>query len=239
MQLLFASQSGSEHFSFLHLLGIPESYAHIGMSVIVTLLIALISLYVYRTYPRDKKAMIPDKDLTFRNIVELSVEQLLKLFEGILGDKAKKHLPFLGSVFIYIFISNLFGLIPGFVPPTDNINTNLPIAIAVFVYYNYDGIKENGLKEYLKHFMGPVWWLAVLMIPIEILSHLFRMVSLSLRLFGNITGDHMILAQFSDFTPFFVPVAFLGLGLFVSFMQAFIFSFLAAIYIDLASAHEH
>jgi len=130
------------------------------------------------------------------------------------------------------------GLIPGFLPPTDNINTNLAIALTVFVYYHIMGIKAHGVKNYLKHFMGPILWLGPLMIVIELIGHCVRPISLSLRLFGNITGDHLVLGIFSGLVPILVPVVFMALGLFVSFIQAFVFSLLSMIYINLATAHE-
>jgi F-type H+-transporting ATPase subunit a len=129
-------------------------------------------------------------------------------------------------------------LIPGFVPPTDNINTNLAMSLTVFVYYHIMGVKAHGLKGYLKHFMGPILWLAPLIFVTEIIGHCVRPLSLSLRLFGNITGDHLVLGIFSNLVPVLVPVAFLALGLFVSFIQAFVFSLLSMIYINLATAHE-
>jgi F-type H+-transporting ATPase subunit a len=122
--------------------------------------------------------------------------------------------------------------------PTSNINANFAVAAIVFFAYNYYGIKEHG-PSYIKQFMGPVAWLAPFMILVEIISHLVRPVSLSLRLFGNINGDHLALAVFSDLVPMFVPMIFMGLGMFVAFLQAFIFTILSAIYIQMAISHDH
>jgi F-type H+-transporting ATPase subunit a len=123
-------------------------------------------------------------------------------------------------------------------PPTDNINTNIPCAIIVFLYYNFVGIREQGFIKYFKHFAGPIIWLAPLMFSIELISHLVRPLSLSVRLFGNITGDHMVLGIFSQLTPLVVPVIFLFLALFVAFIQAFVFSLLSTVYIALATEAE-
>lgn len=231
--------AGSNPFTIFRPLGLNPALLHIVMSALVTLLLAWMARAVYRSYQEAGDPLVPDSRLSLRNLVELVVEGLLNFFESLLGERAVQYFPLLGTIFIYIFVSNMLGIIPGFLPPTDNINTNLPIAFVVFVYYNMEGAKEHGWGNYLKHFMGPIKALALLMIPIEIVSHLVRPVSLSLRLFGNITGDHMVLYQFSNLTPIFVPIIFLGLGLFVCFMQAFVFTFLSAIYISLARAHDH
>ncbi len=236
---MWFTQFASGGFSLLTLIGVKESFAHVFMSAVVTILIFVLARAVHRSYEKASNPLIPDRQLTLRNGMELLIEQLLGLFRGMLGDKAYDHLPLLGTIFLYVFIANFLGLIPGLVPPTDNLMTNLPIAVIVFAYYNWYGIKEHGFGGYLKHFLGPIWWLAWLVLPIEIISHVFRPLSLSLRLFGNINGDHMVLAQFGEMSPILVPVIFVGLGLFVCFMQAFIFSFLSAIYISLATSHDH
>lgn len=231
--------AGSNPFSIFYPLHLNPALLHIGMSAIVTILLALAARSVYRSYQKDDNPLIPESRLSLRNVVELISEKLLSFLKGLLGEEAVLYFPLLATIFIYIFVSNLLGIIPGFLPPTDNINTNYPIAFVVFAYYNMQGVKEHGWANYLKHFMGPIKWLAALMIPIEIVSHIVRPISLSLRLFGNITGDHMVLFQFSNLTPVLIPIIFLGLGLFVCFMQAFVFTFLSAVYINLAKAHDH
>lgn len=236
---MWLTHFASGGFSFLKLANIPDALTHVVMAGVVTLIIFVLSRAVYNSYQKASNPLIPDAKLSLRNMIELVVEQFLNLFQGLLGSHASQYFPLLGTIFIYVFISNFLGLIPGLLPSTDDLNTNLPIALVVFLYYNYHGIREHGLGTYLKHFMGPVWWLAFLMIPIEIISHVFRPLSLSLRLFGNINGDHMVLSQFGEMAPILVPVIFVGLGLFVCFMQAFVFSFLSAIYINLATSHDH
>ena len=150
----------------------------------------------------------------------------------------RKYLPFVGTIFIYILFSNLLGLIPGFSMPTDSILFNLGIALVVFVLYNYWGIREVGAVAYFKHLLGPIWWIAPLLLVIEIISHIVRPISLSLRLFGNMTGDHIVLAVFTDLTKYVFPVIFYGLGTFVCLMQAFVFTLLTMIYIRFAVAHD-
>lgn len=184
-------------------------------------------------------ALVPEPKLTFRNFFEILAESLYKLTISVMGEHdAKRFFPIVGSLFVFIFASNLMGLIPGFLPPTDNLNTTLAVGLFVFLFYNFIGIKTHGLA-YLKHFMGPVIWLAPLMFLIEVISHVVRPLSLALRLRGNIMGDHMVLSVFSEMIPVLVPTAFYGLGVFVSFMQAFVFCLLTMVYISLSAAHDH
>jgi len=153
-------------------------------------------------------------------------------------EDAKRHVPFVSSLFIFILIMNIMGLIPGLMPPTMNINTNIGIAIFVFLYYNYFGFKKHGLG-YIKHFLGPFLPVAFLYFPIELISHVFRIASLSIRLAGNMTGDHSVLEIFTHLTYLVVPIAFLILGTIVSIVQAFVFSILSLIYVALAVGEEH
>ncbi|MBI4374172.1 MAG: F0F1 ATP synthase subunit A [Deltaproteobacteria bacterium] len=217
---------------------INHGNVHIVSSAFVVLLIVLTSFLAHRKLKATEQRLIPEGKMTLSNIFEAAVENILGLMEGVMGHGAPKYFPLIGALFIYIFLCNLLSVIPGFLPPTDNINTNFACAITVFVYYNIMGVRTHGLKNYLKHFMGPIIWLAPLMFVIEMIGHLVRPVSLSLRLFGNITGDHLVLGIFSDLVPVLVPVVFMALGLFVAFIQAFVFSLLSMIYIALATAHE-
>ena len=139
----------------------------------------------------------------------------------------------------FILFMNLLGLIPGFMPPTSRINVTAGCALVVFLYYNYLGIKKQGVLKYLKHFAGPVPLLAPLMIPVEIISHLARPFSLSVRLFANIYGEELIIAVFFSLLPLFLPLPIMALAIFTSFLQAFIFMVLTMIYIAGAVAEEH
>ena len=216
-----------------------HEYMHVVLAGAVGLFLILISWAANKRLRHTEKCLVPQDKATPSTIFEVVVEAILGLMEGVLGKKAWEYFPLIGALFIYIFTCNLIGLIPGLSPPTDNINTNAACALIVFLYYNYLGIKEQGVKNYLKHFMGPVIWLGPLMLVIELISHLVRPVSLSVRLFGNMTGDHLVLGVFSKLTPLFVPIIFLGLGLFISFIQAFVFSLLSIVYIGLATEKSH
>src|SRR3989344_5730589 len=160
------------------------------------------------------KAIVPSSKFGFLNFFDIISEKLYAMTEQMLGKDAPQYFPLIGSLFLFILTSNLLGVIPGFSPPTDNVNTTLACGIFVFLYYNYQGFKASGFS-YLKHFLGPVWYMAFLMLPIEIVSHLARPLSLALRLKGNMTGDHMVLSVFTDLVPYGLPIVFYFLGLLV------------------------
>jgi F-type H+-transporting ATPase subunit a len=212
---------------------------HVVLAVGVAIFLIVSAILANRRLKQTEKCLVPADKPTPSTIFEVATEGILGLMENVLGERAQKYFPLIGSLFIYILVCNMIGLIPGLAPPTDNINTNAACAILVFLYYNYLGIKEQGLLNYFKHFLGPVLWLGPLMLVIELISHLVRPVSLSVRLFGNMTGDHLVLGVFSKLTPFLVPIIFLGLGLFISFIQAFVFSLLSIVYIGLATEQSH
>ncbi|NIP30151.1 MAG: F0F1 ATP synthase subunit A [Candidatus Dadabacteria bacterium] len=227
------------HFSWFTLLELIE-YDHIIGAILVVIFITILGFKIKKHYSKDS-SVIPDVSPSMNNFFELvGLEFLFTTIENVLGsrEKAKKYFPLLAGSFFFILFANLLGIIPGFLPPTGNLNTTLACGVLIFVMYNFYGFQEHGIG-YLKHFAGPVIFLAPLMIIIEIISHLVRPVSLSLRLFMNITGDHMVMGVFTNLTHILIPIAFLGLGIFVSFLQAFIFTILSTIYIALAEAHEH
>ncbi len=228
-----------EHFSWFTLFGLGH-YDHILGAILVVLFLTFAG-YKIRNSLSKGESVLPDEKLSLRNIFEiLTIDFLFDLFANMMGsrEKAKKYLPLLGTSFIFILFSNLLGLIPGFLPPTGNFNTPVACALVIFVMYNYYGFKEHGLS-YLKQFAGPLIYIAPLMFIIELVSHLVRPVSLSLRLFWNMTGDHLVLGIFTNLTHLLIPALFIALGLFVSVLQAFIFTVLSAIYISLSVSHEH
>jgi F-type H+-transporting ATPase subunit a len=232
----------SAPFTWLSLFGVEEARAHVVMAIIVGALLIFTSVVATQQLKRamiQEGGLVPDEKLTFKNFFEIIAEQLFKLTEGVIGHHdAPLYFPLIGSLFVFIFASNLVGLIPGVVPPTENLNTTAALGLFVFVYYNFVGFKAHG-AGYLKHFLGPIWWLAPLMLVIEVSSHLFRPLSLSLRLRFNIMGDHVVLHLFSSLVPYILPVIFFGMGVFVAFIQAFVFCLLTMVYISLSTAHDH
>jgi F-type H+-transporting ATPase subunit a len=182
---------------------------------------------------------VPAADLKPRNLFELVVGNLLDLFADVLGSRAaaERYFPLFAGLFFYILACNLLGLLPGFLPPTASISTNWGMALVVFLVFNIEGLRVNGMA-YVKHLAGPILWLAPLMFVLEVVGLLFRPFTLSVRLMGNMNGDHMVLSIFSELVPFLVPSIFMALGTFVCLVQAFVFTLLSVVYVSLAIAHE-
>ncbi len=211
-------------------------------SIVTGLLLIMLAVLGRWALGKGDAAVAPASNFSLKGVIELITEFIVDLAEMIIGDEGKKFVPMFAAVFFYILINNLIGLIPGMSPATDNLNTTVALGLLSFIVYNFYGIKENGIA-YVKHFLGPVLWLAPLMAAIELIGHVIRPLTLGLRLQGNMFADHTIVAVFVDlfhgmwFIP--VPAIFYGMSIFVSFMQAFVFTMLSMIYISMAIAHEH
>lgn len=220
--------------------GMPEHMPpHVGNALLVMALVILMALLGNFQLRKTKDRVIPDGRMTFRNLLELIVEAVLQLLDTNMGKRGRDFLLIIGGLVVFILFSNLSGVVPGFDPPTDSLNTTVACALTVFVLTHYYGVKEHGLK-YLRHFTGPFWWLAPLMIPIEMISHLARPLSLSLRLFGNIMGDHTVFLIFFGLMPFLIPIVVMVLGMFVAIVQTLVFVLLSMAYFSGAIAHmEH
>jgi F-type H+-transporting ATPase subunit a len=211
---------------------------HVFHALVALLIIVLVAWRIRASIGRARDPLIPDTTFSARNVFELVVQATYGQLRAIIGPHGDRYIALIGGLFIFIFFCNIIAIVPGFVPATDNLNTNLAMSLTVFLVYNYYGFKEHGIG-YLKQFAGPILWLAPLMFLIELLSHLFRPMSLSIRLFGNMFGDHMVLGIFSDLVPLVVPVIFMILGIVVSLIQAFVFAALSTVYIALAVSHDH
>ncbi|MDA8792246.1 F0F1 ATP synthase subunit A [Bacteriovoracaceae bacterium] len=221
-----------------HATHLPEHTVTMAAVGILFLLVG----FIYRSKLASvSSAIIPDRGISFRNIFETIGEFIYNLCVSIMGEKNTKN--YYGMVivcFCFIFMNNVIGLVPGFLPPTENFNTSLAFGLFVFLYYNWQGIRVQGLVGHLKHFAGPVWYLAPLIFILELISHGVRPVSLGLRLQGNMQGDHLVLSIFSDLVPLIIPIPFYVVGLFVCFMQAFVFTILTMVYISMATeTHDH
>ncbi len=158
--------------------------------------------------------------------------------ESQVGHEGHKYVPYFATIFIFILTSNLIGIIPAFESPTMNAPVTCGCALATFFYYHLMGIQANGFA-YIKHFLGPMWWLAPLMFPIEVVSHLARPLSLTVRLYANMFAGEQVTMVFLKMTFFLVPVVFMGLHVFVGLVQAYIFMLLTMVYVGAAVAHEH
>lgn len=227
------------HNLFSYVTTDPDLQKLIGAGIVAGTLFFVGSSLVKRiqTAQGVEQELIPKEKPGLFGFADFAVEAFIKFFDSILGAHNRKHLPFVASIFFFILISNLVGLIPGVPAVTTTVWVNVAMALVVFVYFNYQGIKEQGLFNYLKHFGGPMLLLAPLIFPIEILSVSMRLLTLNLRLYWNITADHMVLEIFTKMLGPILPIPFLALGTFVAFMQAFVFATLTMIYILLAVDH--
>ncbi len=208
-----------------------HAYPHVIYSWFVILL-----LIVFAVLATRKIEMIPTKAQNFFEIVISGMEEFMV---DVTGEEGRWFFPIIATIFIYIATCNLLGLVPGFYPPTASINTTAACAIPVFLFTHFIGIKYHGIK-YIKHFLGPVWWLIPIILPIEIIGHLARILSLSFRLFGNITGHELVLAiLFMLAGAFFAPLPIMAMGIFVSFVQAFVFFLLSIMYFSGAMEEAH
>ncbi len=204
--------------------------------VVMALLVLLISCIVF---PLASRRFSKDNPGGFQQFLEIIVSGLKALLEDIVGHGAsQKFLYIIGGFASFIFVSNIFGLFFFLQPPTGNPNTTFGLGLTAFLYYNWQGIRTQGLGHYLKHFLGPMPLLAPLMFPIELIGHLARVLSLGMRLFGNIFGEHTATGIFMGMLPFVLPWPMMGLGIFGAFLQTFVFIMLTMVYIGGAVAVE-
>ncbi len=204
-----------------------------------TLLVLLLAWGVRRSL-RQEDGVIPAEGFSLRNFLELLLEGIVTLMRQTIGPTWARYLPLVGTLGFFILVSNLMGLVPGLGGPTSYIETNLSWAIMAVVVSEYAAFRHQGAKAYLSHLAGPIWWLAPLMFVVEVISHAARLLSLTIRLTGNMFADHTLVAVFLSFpvVALFIPWIFMGLGVFVAFLQAYIFTFLSALFIGMA-VHPH
>lgn len=227
-----------EHFTWAGHLAGHSADATVTATLVMLMLVAW-ALVANRQLQAAANKVEPDATLTARNAAEIFVEWFIGFAESILGPKGRRYAPIYATFFLFIFAANLVGLLPGFSPPTGNFSVAFGLGVTSFLVYNAYGFQEKGVG-YLTHFLGPIWWLTPLMLPLELIDNLVRPASLALRLFGNMTGDHLVLGIFTDLTKVVIPVAFYALGSFVSLIQAFVFTILGLVYLSLAIAdHGH
>ncbi len=216
----------------------PIGVQHVFGLALVLLLLIVIGLVSSSALSDTKAALIPQDKLTIRTFVEVFVSTAYSMMKDIMGKKAAKFfLPLIGTCAFVILLSNLLGLIPGFTPPTDSLNTTVAMSMVIFLSTHIFGLKENGVA-YLKHFMGPVLLLAPLFVVIELISHVARPLSLSIRLMANMFADHQVLSQVSSLVAWVVPVAPMVLGTLVCVVQTLVFCILSTVYISMAVAHH-
>jgi F-type H+-transporting ATPase subunit a len=233
---LFNKVFGKPILAVLGLLGIhPKNTQNPVPDYIVMCIIVAVLLIVLLGLASRKLSRIPSKR---QSVLELIIETFEGLLTDIVGEPGKKYLPMIGTIGLFIFSANMLGLVPGLMSPTSKLNVTAGCAISVFVYYHWEGIKAQGFFRYLKHFTGPIPALAPLLLPIEIISHFSRPVSLSLRLFGNIFAEELLIIIIASIIPFVLPLPFMAVAIFTAVIQAFVFVLLACIYIAGAVVEE-
>jgi F-type H+-transporting ATPase subunit a len=219
--------------------GVGEKYEHVATLGIVTAATFGIGIGARKALGTGEQAVVPAGKFSLKGIFELLTETVSGLCDMVIGDHGHHYVPLFTSVFFFILFNNLVGMIPGMTPATENINTTFGFGAMMFLIYNFQGVRQQGGWAYLKHFMGPVIFLAPLMFVIELVSHFVRPFSLGLRLANVMMGDHTVLSVFLDLIPIGVPIPFYMMGLFVCFVQAFVFTLLSMVYVAFAVAHDH
>lgn len=202
---------------------------------VIAWFIVVVSALVF--IPMSRKFSV-DEPGRAQQLLEIGVESINAMLDGFIGANGRKYFPAMAGVAFFILASNLITNVPGFQPPTADLNTTVALGVMSFLYYNFLGIRAQGFG-YTKQFIGDPWQMFPLMIPIEILSHLSRPLSLSIRLFGNIFAEHTLASVFFILLPVGLPLVFAPLGVFVAFMQTFVFTMLSMVYIAGALEHGH
>jgi F-type H+-transporting ATPase subunit a len=231
-----------EHHPFTWLgtlVGLHGAWEHVGAAVLVTGLLLLFATRVRSGLANTETAIMPDEGVTARSVGEAFVEAIIGIARSAIPEHPERYVPLLATFFAFILLSNLLGLVPGFSPPTSSFNITFALGCVSFGAYHAYGVRAQGAGTYLKHFLGPVLFIAPLMLVIEIFSHGFRPVSLGVRLYANMFADHTVIEIFTDLTKVLIPIAFYALGFFVCIVQSFVFTMLSAIYISGAVSHEH
>jgi F-type H+-transporting ATPase subunit a len=246
---LHALEQAVEH------MGLNRSIAHTSQSVLnhphapVTLeytLLALFAVLVVLVFAlitrariaQTEKALIPEGQLTISSFTENFVEAFYNVLKDALGAKdAKYFLPIIGTCALFIFFSNALGLIPGFSPATSNFNVTLACGLVIFITTHLYGLRRNGVV-YLKHFLGPVWWLAPLMLPLELISHIARPITLAIRLMVNMFVDHLVVSVFTVLVALVLPVPIMLMGVLVVTVQTYVFCLLSTVYVQMAIEHH-
>jgi len=220
-----------ELFTFFGLISHDKTFiylTHMLLSAGIALLIVRAAMSNLQLVPKGTQ-----------NLMEAYIGGVLQMGIDVMGaENARRYVPLIATIGLFVAIANLIGIVPGFEAPTAFLEMPLTLALVVFVYYNFEGIRRQGVVKYFKHFLGPVWWLYWLMFPIEIVSHFSRLVSLSFRLFGNVKGDDMFLMVILMLAPWFLPMIPFALLTFMALLQAFIFMMLTTVYLGTAVVME-
>ncbi|MCP4036482.1 MAG: F0F1 ATP synthase subunit A [bacterium] len=232
----------------LEAMGVSVVFQAAALAVI---LLGFAALSVRSKLASEDGGVLPDEGVTLRNLIEVMVIQLATLSKDIMGEDWRKHFPLVGTIFFFVLVSNLMGLVPWLSGSTSDVNTTAAWAIISFIYYNLVGIRTHGWK-YIYQFMGPVMWepeiggktyhvrpLSIVFLPLEIVLHFARIITLAVRLLANMYADHTVVTVWIGLVPIAIPAIFMGLGLMVAFLQAVVFALLTMIYIGSALEEAH
>src|SRR5262245_27025440 len=225
-------------FTWLGTIGsLTGAWEHIGGAVLVGIILIAFAAKVHGRLANTESAIVPDEGVTPRSIAEAFVEAIVSIAKSAIPEDTERYVPLLATFFAFILLMNVLGLVPGFIPPTSAFNLTFALGLVSFGAYQAYGVRAQGFWGHLKHFLGPVPFVAPLMLIIELVSHSFRPVSLGVRLYANMFADHQVIEIFTTLTYLVIPVAFYALGFFVCIVQSFVFTILSAIYISGAVAH--
>ena len=228
---------GSSLVALLTALGIHLSHPTHPINNSLTMQLVVMALLI-GFFIHSRIVLSVTKPGTVQHTAELIHEFVTNQAQQVIGHGYERYMPFVTTVLLFVVVCNCFGLLPGFETPTSDPVVPLGIALLTFVYYHWHGVREQGPVKYVKHFMGPIWWIAPLMLPIEIISHFARIMSLTIRLYANMLASDLLTLAFFSLIPVAVPVIFLALHFGVSLIQAYIFMLLTMIYLSIAVTHE-
>ena len=218
--------------------GVNEGNVHVATLAAAAVATIGVGVIARAQLGHGQVAIIPDNKLSIRSVFEVITEFICKLSNQVIGHDGKNYAPYFAAMFFFILFNNFIGIIPGMTPATENMNTTFAFGVFSFIAYNFIGFKKHGFR-YLKQFVGPIWWMFIIMVPIEVISNFFRPLTLALRLSNVLRGDHTVLAVFLDLVPFGIPILFYLLGFLVCIIQAFVFTLLSMVYVALAQASDH
>jgi len=219
-----------------------ETVHHIIAALLVVIILAILSLMANARLKQIEKCLVPSPKITILNIFEVFVQVVISIMKDTIGADYRRYVPMVGTLALFILVSNLIGLIPGFISPTNNLNTTIGCGLLVFIYFNIHGFRTHGIGH-LTHLANPMgtwwgWFLAPLFLPIELIGLCVRPLSLGIRLAGNMIGDHKVLFAFAGLMPFLLPLPFYFLGLLVSLIQTVVFCLLTCVYISLHTQED-
>lgn len=226
------------HFTWFNLVGVEHHNTAVAAAMTATGIIVVLSAVGRLALGSGEAAVEPAGSLTIKGFFEAFTEFMVNMTHQVLGHHGEQWIPMFGAMFFYIVFNNLLGLVPGLTAATSDINSAFSLGLFSFVAYNAIGVRHSGLA-YFKHYLGPVWWMIPILLPIEIISNFIRPLSLGIRLNVNMMADHTILGTFTDLTKVIIPVIFYGMGTFVSLVQAFVFTMLSMVYVLMATADDH